>query len=217
MSKVIKTVIQLRRDTTANWDIHKNVVPAAGEPCYDTDKHTLRIGDGTTTYENLPEIGAGTSGENADLSSLWEAINGKADKGTTLAEYGITDAMTADEITQAIETAIAEGVNPATFEIVGEAPNKESAEDGVLYLVKNSDSGHYDIYAKVGEEVVKLDDTSMELPTATMAALGLVKGSEAEDGVKVNEDGTMTVNSLNVNKLVQSEGESLILDGGSAN
>lgn len=54
---VIKTVIQFRRDTTANWLTNKDVVPAAGEPCFDLNLHTLKIGDGTTTYENLPAIG----------------------------------------------------------------------------------------------------------------------------------------------------------------
>lgn len=217
METIIKTIIQLRRDTTANWDIHKSVVPAAGEPCYDIDKHTLRIGDGTTTYENLPEIGAGASSEDVDLTALWEAIEGKADKGTTLADYGITDAMTADEITEAIEAAVSAGINPGSFEIVDTAPTAEAAQDGVLYLVKNETTGHYDIHAKVGDVVVKLDDTGLDPPAATMETLGMVKGSRAENGVEVNEDGTMTVYSLNINKLVQTEGEDLILDGGGAN
>ena len=29
----MKTQIQVRRDTTANWLANKDVVPAAGEPC----------------------------------------------------------------------------------------------------------------------------------------------------------------------------------------
>lgn len=55
--QTIKMVIQLRRDTTENWLINKDVVPAAGEPCFDLDLKTLKIGDGTTTYENLSIIG----------------------------------------------------------------------------------------------------------------------------------------------------------------
>ena len=55
----LMTTIQLRRDTSANWTINKDVVPSAGEPCYDIDAGTLKIGDGTTTYENLPAIHAG--------------------------------------------------------------------------------------------------------------------------------------------------------------
>ena len=55
-----------------------------------------------------------------------------------------------------------------------------------------------------------------ELPTATLEILGGVKSSAAENKVSVADDGTMEVNSLNVNKLVQTEGETLVLNGGNA-
>ena len=57
MANVVRTVIMFRRATTAEWLANKGVVPAAGEPCFDLELHTLKIGDGTTTYENLPAIG----------------------------------------------------------------------------------------------------------------------------------------------------------------
>lgn len=55
--QLLRMRIQFRRDTTVNWTLYKDVVPAAGEPCFDVDLHTLKIGDGHTTYENLPTIG----------------------------------------------------------------------------------------------------------------------------------------------------------------
>lgn len=55
----VKMVIQLRRDTTENWLIYKDIIPAEGEPCFDIDAQILKIGDGNTTYENLPAIGVG--------------------------------------------------------------------------------------------------------------------------------------------------------------
>lgn len=55
--QTIKTVFQFRRDTTENWELYKDIIPAAGEPCYDINLKTFRIGDGETTYENLPVIG----------------------------------------------------------------------------------------------------------------------------------------------------------------
>lgn len=60
-NNVLKTTIQFRRDTTANWEANKDFVPKAGEPCFDTDKGTLKIGDGTTAYENLKVSGASAS------------------------------------------------------------------------------------------------------------------------------------------------------------
>ena len=61
--KILKMTIQFRRDTTENWLANKTVVPAAGEPCFDLDLGTLKIGDGETTYENLPVLG------NAEISA----------------------------------------------------------------------------------------------------------------------------------------------------
>lgn len=68
-TKIIKTIFQFRRDTAANWETNKGVKPAAGEPCYDLDNKTLRIGDGNTTYENLPVIGeVNISGDGKSIS-----------------------------------------------------------------------------------------------------------------------------------------------------
>ena len=56
-TNVIKMQIQFRRDTWANWELHKDIVPAAGEPCFVTDKNILKIGDGKTSFEKLEAIG----------------------------------------------------------------------------------------------------------------------------------------------------------------
>lgn len=47
-------------------------------------------------------------------------------------------------------------------------------------------------------------------------SLGVVKTSSVENGISIADDGSMSVNNINVNKLVQTEGTFLILDGGSA-
>lgn len=54
--KKIKTIFQLRRATEEEWLLHKDVIPAAGEPCFVIDKNILKIGDGNTTFENLEPI-----------------------------------------------------------------------------------------------------------------------------------------------------------------
>ena len=68
---------------------------------------------------------------------------------------------------------------------------------------------------------VSVDDDKVaaivyELPVATTSTLGGVKSSDAENNVSVAEDGTMSVNSLNVNKLVQTAGDVFVMNGGSA-
>lgn len=54
------------------------------------------------------------------------------------------------------------------------------------------------------------------IPAATATKLGLVKGSAAENKVAVAANGEMTVNSLNVNKLTQTAGDTLILNCGTS-
>lgn len=61
--------------------------------------------------------------------------------------------------------------------------------------------------------VLEASNKIVDIPMATMEALGLVKSSSAENKIAVSNDGTMEVNSINVNKLVQGENEILILDG----
>ncbi len=70
--------------------------------------------------------------------------------------------QTNQEVAQAIQTAIA-ATGHASFKKVNAVPNPEEAEDNVMYLVMNSKTKHYDIYAKVENEVVLLDDTTVDL------------------------------------------------------
>ena len=59
------------------------------------------------------------------------------------------------------------------------------------------------------------DDKIAAIPVAG-ALLGLVKSSEADNEVKVAEDGTMSINRVSVDKLYVSDGDELILNGGNA-
>lgn len=59
-------------------------------------------------------------------------------------------------------------------------------------------------------------DKAVNIPGATQTVLGMVKGSAAENQISIKDDFTMEINSLNINKLVQTEGDVLILDGGGA-
>lgn len=72
--KRIISRFQFRRDTTENWLANKDITPAAGEPCYDIDLRTLRIGDGKTTYENLPVLGNAEGGDTSALEAEIEAM-----------------------------------------------------------------------------------------------------------------------------------------------
>lgn len=70
--------------------------------------------------------------------------------------------QTETQVTTAIQTAIS-ATGHAKFEKADAVPTAETAQDNVLYLVMNAGTGHYDIYAKVGTQVVLLDDTTVDL------------------------------------------------------
>lgn len=59
------TQIKLRRDTAANFT-SKNPVLGQGEPAYETDTKKMKIGDGTTAYNDLAyfDTGGGTAPSN---------------------------------------------------------------------------------------------------------------------------------------------------------
>jgi hypothetical protein len=62
----------------------------------------------------------------------------------------------------------------------------------------------------------EVENKQLVIPTASTAKAGLVYGSTEADGVAVNADGLMTVNSLSTSKLYVPDGEELILNGGSS-
>lgn len=73
-------------------------------------------------------------------------------------------------------------------------------------------------------EVIKINgvdapisEKGVNIPLATAEALGVVRSSAAENKVAVASDGTMEVNSLNISKLTQTEGDALVLNGGDSN
>jgi len=68
----------------------------------------------------------------------------------------------AQQVQEAIQAAIAASGH-AHFEEVDAVPSASEAQENVMYLVMNDETGHYDIYAKVGDAVVLLDDTTVDL------------------------------------------------------
>jgi hypothetical protein len=59
------------------------------------------------------------------------------------------------------------------------------------------------------------DTRIVNIPTATLTTLGLVKSSEADNQIKVDEDGKMEVNALTTDK-IKNGTEEFILNGGNA-
>ena len=132
MSKTVNTKILLRNDTSSNWSTN-NPILSKGEMGIQTNTKKFKFGDGIKTWNEL-DYGAGSdipkatasadglmskedfsklsniaAGAEVNVQSDWNAVSGDAailNKPTTLAGYGITDAMTSQAITQAITDAV---------------------------------------------------------------------------------------------------------------
>lgn len=79
--------------------------------------------------------------------------------------------QTDTEVEASIKTAIAASGH-AHFEKVDSVPSAAEAKDNYLYLVMNETTHYYDIYAKVGTEVVRLDDTTVDLSNYVTKEVG---------------------------------------------
>ena len=88
--------------------------------------------------------------------------NGKANKATTLAGYGITDAMTAEQITNAINDAIG-SITGISFEVVESLPS--TGESGKIYLVSHAHGAQdqYDEYIYYNSAWEKIGSTDIDL------------------------------------------------------
>lgn len=88
---VLKTIIQVRRDTTANWLTNKAVVPAAGEPCLDTDTGVVVYGNGVATYETLL---AAYEANKAVMANHYEGVKQSGESDNDVIERVLTELET---------------------------------------------------------------------------------------------------------------------------
>lgn len=95
----------------------------------------------------------------------------------------------AQQVQEAIQAAIAASGH-AHFEEVDAVPAVEDAKENVMYLVMNDETGHYDIYAKVGESVVLLDDTTVDLSAYAKTADVTAAISAAITGLNIDQYAT---------------------------
>lgn len=68
----------------------------------------------------------------------------------------------------------------------------------------------------VGTTPLQISNGAVTIPIATAEALGVVKSTTSENGVSITGDGTMIVNNINIEKITQTSGTELILNGGDA-
>ena len=160
------------------------------------------------------------------VTGLSDALGGKVDKIEGYSLLSPTDKTKLDALVIGESGVEISGkVNAANVEGLGDwiTTNRDSVA-GLFDTTSATKLNGIEAGAQVNDlEVVKIagtalpiSDKAVDIPIATAEALGVVMSSAAENKVSVGADGTMEVNSVNVNKLVQDENTTLILNGGNA-
>ena len=224
MSRTLNNVrIQLRNDTAANWQ-NSTVVLLPGEFAVENDTGLFKIGNGTDVFKDLKY--ANKAGETSQELENLKAQIGEIPEGKT--------------IIQMIEEAAASG-GTVTWDDIENKPTKVSAfENDANYLTGQSLSNYAtkaDLNAKqdkltAGNNITIVDgvisatggsggssaveSVNGQTGVVNIAASDLITPSSAANKVSIVEDGTLEVNSLTFDKILQSEDDEIILSGGGA-
>lgn len=224
MSRTLNNVrIQLRNDTAASWQ-NSTVVLLPGEFAVENDTGLFKIGNGTDVFKDLKY--ANKAGEASQELENLKAQIGEIPEGKT--------------IIQMIEEAAASG-GTVTWDDIENKPTKVSAfENDANYLTGQSLSNYAtkdDLNAKqdkltAGNNITIVDgvisatggsggssaveSVNGQTGVVNIAASDLITPSSAANKVSIAEDGTLEVNSLTFDKIMQSEGDEIILSGGGA-
>lgn len=165
-----------------------DILIASGE-----ENGTISVNGAAVAIKGLAGLAYKSEISEADLDeALLASIAAKATKADLDAltvRVGNIEAagyQTAEQVQTAIQTAIAASGH-ARFEEAEAVPAAAEAEENVMYLVMNGDTGHYDIYAKVGENVVLLDDTTVDLSAYAKTAEVTAAISAAISGLNIDQ------------------------------
>lgn len=149
----------------------------------DTTKVDKEAGKGLSsndyTTEEKNKLAGITAGAQPNVQSDWNATTGDAailNKPTTLAGYGITDAMTAEEIEQAINTSIASVFSyKGTKATVSALPATGNNTGDVWHVT--ADNGEYVWNGSAWQELGSAVDLSGYLQSVTVAGTTLTPNS----------------------------------------
>lgn len=117
----------------------------------------------------------------------------------------------------AAETTRAETAEKANADAIAELKKADYAGITSEKIAK-WDAAQANVIEKIqvnGTEIA-ISEKTVNIPLATAARAGLIVSSNAENAISVSDTGVATVNNINVNKLVQTAGDELILNGGNA-
>ena len=145
-----------------------------------------------TAQTKMDELANGQVKTNTD--NITALQSSKADKSTTIAGYGITDAYTKTETDSAIQTAVA-NADHLKREIVASLPEVEAADEHTIYMVGTGDGSEdsaYEEYMLINGGFEKIGTSEVDLTNyATKSYVDTAK-SEAISTAGTNADSKIT-------------------------
>ena len=164
-----------------------------------------------TKLEGLAEIKSVNSAE-FDINAESKELSVKAIEQSKVT--GLVDALSAKAektVVDGLVTSVGNNEDPANAE--GSLFARIAQLNADLTSVEEN-AGKIDSI-KINGVALDIQEKAVDIPLATAEKLGVVKSADANDKIKVEADGTMSVNKVTTDKLVQGA-EELILNGGSA-
>ena len=187
------------------------------------------------TEETIASVATSVSGLADRISSI-EAVGAQANVIESIKVNGTAQTVTDKAVDITVPTALNQltGYDALTTEIakkVDAVDGKSLVDDDLVTKLNGlaniksvsteftiSAEGQLGVSAIDASKITGLEAFIQEIhnPVATDALAGLVMANPVENGIDVAADGKMSVHSVNVNKIVQTDGDELILNGGNA-
>lgn len=141
-----------------------------------------------TAQTKVQELAEGQVKTNSD--NITALQSGKADKSTTLAGYGITDAYTSEQTDSAIATAVA-NADHLKREIVESLPEIKSADENTIYMVgtgAGTEDSVYEEYMLINGGFEKIGSSEVDLTNYALKSYVDTAKTEAIETAGTNAD-----------------------------
>lgn len=229
MDKELLVTLRIKSAVANNWTT-RNPTLALGEFGLESNTYLLKIGDGVRDWEHLPYLNKlnetyfqrANDGSLTFSNSFMETINNLINAAGGSAQIIINNDPTqpTDPVNlRYLEWAIAHAGHLKRA-VVQELPSSD-IDENTLYMVPAESGDHYEEYMYINgawDMVGTTGDGSATytLPVATEARLGGVKASALPNYINVTQEGFMTLNDVSTSLLYIPDGDTLILNGGTA-
>lgn len=231
MDKELLVTLRIKSAIANNWTT-RNPTLALGEFGLESNTYLLKIGDGVRDWEHLPYLNKlnetyfqrANDGSLTFSNSFMETINNLINAAGGSAQIIINNDPTqpTDPVNlRYLEWAIAHAGHLKRA-VVQELPSSD-IDENTLYMVPAESGDHYEEYMYINGAWDMVGTTGdgggsggYTLPVATSARLGGVKASALPNYINVTQEGFMTLNDVSTSLLYIPDGDTLILNGGTA-